>query len=96
MSMKKNPKLALKGTTSTTSQGKTQTQFASNSRTVTSQVTTISQLMEMVSIVQQENKTIMSCFDTLTEQIAALLSAQTITTINHPASGHASESGHSK
>jgi len=76
MSIKKTPKLALKGNTQLTMQGKTQTCFASNSKMVTSQVTTISQLMEMVSMVQQENKTIMSCFDQLTEQIAALISAQ--------------------
>jgi len=63
---------------------------------VTSQVTTISQLTEMVSVVQQENKTIMSHFDTLTEQIAALLSAQNITMTKRPAGGHAGESGHSK
>jgi len=96
MSVKKNPKSALKGAASTTSHGQTQTCFTSDSKTVTSQVTTISQLTEMVSIVQKENKTIMSHFDTLTEQIAALLSAQTITTTNRPAGGHVSESGHSK
>jgi len=53
------------------------THFASNSQTVASQVTTILQLTEMVSAVQQENKTIMSHFDKWTEQIAALLSART-------------------
>jgi len=40
---------------------------------VASQVTTISQLTNMVSAVQLKNKTIMSCFDTLSTQITALL-----------------------
>jgi len=96
MSVKKTPKSALKGATPTTEKGQTQTRFTGNSKMVTSQVTTISQLTEMVSIVQQENKTIMSHFNTLTEQIAALLSAQNISTTNCPVGGHGSESGHSK
>jgi len=57
------------------------------------QVTTISQLTEMVSAVQQENKTFMSCFDKLTKQIAALLSAQTSSTHQCQAGGNKSESG---
>ncbi len=61
---------------------------------VTSQVTSISQLTEMVSVVQQENKTIMSCFDQLMEQIAELLSAQKSTTSPCHAGGHGSESVH--
>jgi len=76
MSVRKTQKSALKGDTQSNTQGKTQTCFASNSKTVTSQVTTISQLMEMVSVVQQENKTILSHFNQLTEQIAALIAAQ--------------------
>ncbi len=93
MSMKKTPKLVLKGSTAATSQAKTQTQFAHDSQTVTLQVTSILPLMEMVSAVQQENKTIMPCFDQLMEQIAALLSAQQQTTMQHPAGGHRSECG---
>jgi len=61
---------------------------------VASQVNTILQLMEMVSMVQQDNKTIMSCFDTLTEQIAALLSAQTPSNTQSPARAHWGESSY--
>jgi len=75
-SIKKTPKLALKGSLLASGQTKNQTCFASDSQRVTSQVTTILQLMEMVSMVQQGNKMIMLCFDQLIEQIAALLSAQ--------------------
>jgi len=74
----------------TASKAKSQTHFANDSQMVTSQVTSILQLMEMVSAVQQENKTIMSCFDTLTKQIAALLSAQNTSTSQCQARGHES------
>ncbi len=93
VSVRKTQKSALKGNTQTNTESKMQKRFASNSKTVTLQVTTISQLMEMVSVVQQENKTIMSRFDQLTKQI--LIAAQ-----NQPlqcqARGHGSESGHPK
>jgi len=79
--------LALKGKPAT-SWGKPQTCFTSDSQMVASQMTTISQLMEMVSMVQQDNKTIMSHFDQLTEQIALLLSAQNSSTMPCPAGGH--------
>jgi len=94
MSAKKTPKLATKkNTTATDGKQKPQIRlFASDSQTVTSQVTSISQLTEMVSAVQQENKTIMSRFDNLTEQIAELLSMQKSTTSPHQAGGHGSES----
>jgi len=58
------------------------------------QVTTILQLTEMVSVVQQENKMIMSHLDKLLEQIAALLSSQNLSTTQCPARGHRSESSH--
>jgi len=76
MSAKKTPKLALKGSPSTAIQPKAQTRFQSNSQTVALQVTTISQLTKMTSAVQQENKTILACFDQLAEQIVALASSQ--------------------
>jgi len=60
---------------------------------VASQATTISQLTEMVTMVQQDHKTLMSCFDHLTEQIAALLSTKQ-NPKQCPAGGHDSESGH--
>jgi len=59
---------------------------------VTLQVTSILQLMEMVSMVQQENKTIMTQFNQLMEKIAKLLSAQKYP-MQCPARGHGSESG---
>jgi len=94
MSVKKILKSALKTAAQPTGQAKVQMHFANDSKTVTSQVTTISQLTEMVSIVQQENKMIMSCFDQLTEQLAALISQKPH--MQHPAGGHGSESGHPK
>jgi len=94
MSAKKTLKSAIKSVQATDGKQKTQTRFASDSQTVTSQVTSILQLTEMVSAVQQENKTIMSCFDKLMEQIAELLSAQKNTTSPCHAGGHGSESGH--
>jgi len=51
--------------------------------------------MEMVSVVQQENKTIMSHFNQLTEQIMVLISTQT-QPLQCPARGHGSESSHPK
>jgi len=71
---------------------KNQTSFVSDSQTVTSQVTSMSQLMERVSVVQPENKTIMLHFDQLTGQKAELLSAQKTPTTQCPAGGHRSES----
>jgi len=93
MSAKKIPKLVLKGSPAADGWPKNQMCFASNSQTVTSQVTLISQLTEMVSAVQQENKTIMLHFDKLTEQIAEHLSAQKTTPNQCPAGCHRSESG---
>jgi len=93
MSTKKMPKLVLKGSNVATAQAKPQTWFASNSQMVTLQVTSISQLMEMVSVVQQEKNTIMSWFNQLTEQISVLFSAQQ-NPMQCPAGGHRSESGH--
>jgi len=55
MSIKKIPKSAIKSTQATDGKQKIQTCFMSNSQMVTSQVTSISQLMEMVSAAQQEN-----------------------------------------
>jgi len=78
MSVKKVPKSALKHNQAANGKQKTQTRFASDSHMVASQATSISQLTEMVSAVQQENQTIMSRFDKLTEQIAELLSTQKI------------------
>jgi len=95
MSTKKVPKSALKGD-SATSRTKATTRFASDSQTVASQVTTISQLMEIVSAVQQDHRTIMSRFDQLTEQIALLLMTQQSVPTSSPAGGHASESGRPK
>jgi len=63
MSVKKMTKSALKGSLATATKTKTQTRFQSDSQTVTSQVTTISQLTEVVSAVQQENKIILAHFD---------------------------------
>jgi len=82
MSAKKIPKLAIKSKQAMDSKQKTLTHFTSNSQMVTSQATSISQLMEMVSTVQRENQTIMSRFDKLMEQIAELLSAQKIPPIH--------------
>jgi len=93
MSTKKMPNLVLKGSNADTAQAKPQARFASNSPMVTSQVTSISQLTEMVSTVQQENKTIMAWFDQLTEQITKLLSTQKHP-MQCPARDHESESGH--
>jgi len=56
---------------------------------VASQVTTISQLTNMILAVQLENKTIMSCFDNLSTQIAALLVTPEITSKKWPAGGPA-------
>jgi len=50
--------------------------FQSNSQMVASQVTTILQLTEMVSAVQQENKMILACFDQLAAWTAALAFSQ--------------------
>jgi len=66
--------------------------FTNDSQTIASQVTTISQLTKMVSVVQQENKTIMTCFDQLMEQIAALISQFQVLTNSCQAGGHGSES----
>jgi len=97
MSVKKVPKSALKGTASTVSRATNQARFATDSQTVASQLMTISQLMDMVSAVQQENKTIMSHFDNLNEQIVALLAIQTSSSNSQrPAGGHDSESGRAK
>jgi len=90
--VQKTPKSALKGD-STNGQAKTQTRFASDSQTVASQVTTISQLTDMVFMVQQDHKTLMSRFEHLTEQITLLLSAQQPSTMQCPARGQDSESG---
>jgi len=65
-----------------------------DNQTVASQVTTISQLTDLVSAVQQENKMIMSHFDKLAEQMEALLTAQQVLNMSqNPARGHGSESG---
>jgi len=93
MSAKKIPKSAIKNKQAMNGKQKTQTRFASDSQMVASQATSISQLTEMVSAVQQENQTIMSCFDQLMEQIAKLLSAQKHPTHSSCARGHRSESG---
>jgi len=95
MSTKKPPKSALKSDMPN-SHGKSQTCFMNDAQTVALQVTTISQLMEIVSAVQQDHKSILSRFDQLTEQIALILSTQQSSSQQHPAGGHASESGHSK
>jgi len=97
MSVKKNLKSVLKSSPSTVVRNSQQTQFASDNQTVTSQVTSISQLTDMVSAVQQENKTIMSRFDKLAEQMEALLAVQQAPNKSQsPAGGHRSESGHKK
>jgi len=94
MSTKNAPKLALKGSPSTATWPETQMRFQSNSQMVASQVTTILQLTEMVSAVQQENKMILACFDQLAEQMAAISSSQTCTFTQSQARGHSSESSH--
>jgi len=97
MSVKKMPKPALKGTSSTVGRTSTQARFANDSQMVASQTTTISQLTDMVSEVQKENKMIMSRFDKLNEQIEALLTTQTSSSQPQcPAGGHDHESGHTK
>jgi len=58
-----------------------------DTNTVASQVTTISQLTDMVLVVQQENKTIMSHFDDLSAQLAALIANSKITPKKRPARG---------
>jgi len=93
MSVKKGPKSALKHSPASNGKQKSQTRFASDSQTVASQATSISQLTEMVSAVQRENQTIMARFDTLTEQIAELLSVQKQPTQTSRAGGHGSDSG---
>ncbi len=95
MSTKKIPKSALKKDT-TNSRNNSQTRFASDTQTVASQVTMISQLTEIVSAVQQDHKLILSRFDQLTEQIALLLSAQSTPSQQCPTRGHESESGQPK
>jgi len=96
MSTKKAPKSALKDPSAASGRTPNQTRFAKDNQTVTSQVTTISQLTDLVSVVQQENKTIMTRFDKLNEQIEALLAAQNISpNQQRPAGGHGSESGRS-
>ena len=95
MSTKKIPKSALKKDT-TGSSTKTQTRFANDAQTVASQVTSISQLTEIVSAVQQDHKSLLSRFDQLTEQLGLLLSAQSTSPQQRPAGGHASESGRPK
>jgi len=93
MSAKKTQKSALKSSSSAVTQTQQQTHFAGDNQTVASQATTISQLTDMVSAVQQENKIIMSRFDKLTEQMEALLTAQQVPTKpQSPARGHGSES----
>jgi len=92
MSAKKTPKTAIKGNQSN-GRTSTQTRFATDSQTVASQVTTISQLMDMVTAVQQDHKTLLSRFDTLTEQLSLLLSDKQSSLSQRPAGGHASESG---
>jgi len=97
MSVKKPPKSALKGKSSTTDRTSNQTRFGQDAQMVASQTTIISQLTDMVSEVKQENKTLMSCFDKLTEQIEALLANQTLSSNSQcPAGGHDHESGSKK
>jgi len=93
MSAKKMHKSTIKGDNSN-GQAQTHTRFATDSQTVTSQVTMISQLTEIVSTVQQDHKTLLSCFDQLTEQLLLLLLAKQPSSPQHPARGHKSESGH--
>jgi len=85
----KKPKSALKGSPSATTCSKTQTQFQSDSQMGALQNTMILQLTEMVSAVQHENKTILSHFDQLAEQITMLMS-QTHPHNAHPARGQKS------
>jgi len=92
MSAKKLPKTAIKGNQSN-GRTSTQTRFATDSQTVASQVTTISQLTDMVTAVQQDHKTLLSRFDKLTEQLSLLLSDKQSSPSQRPAGGHASESG---
>jgi len=97
MSEKKAPKSTLKDSTPKTGRTSIQTRFTTDNQTVTSQVTTISQLTDLVSVVQQENKMIMTRFDKLNEQIEVLLAAQNLSSnTKHPAGGHGSESGQQK
>jgi len=71
MSAKKPPKSALKSSPSKAEDNKTHAsekktraaRFTTDAQTVASQVTTISQLTDMVLVVQLKNKTIMSRFD---------------------------------
>jgi len=95
MSAKKTPKSALKKDT-TTSRNSSHTRFASDNQTVNSQVTTISQLTEIVSAVQQDHKSLFTRFDQLSEQMALLLSAQSAPSQQRLAGGHESESGRPK
>jgi len=97
MSEKKAPKSMLKDSTPKTGHMATQTRFTTDNQTVTLQVTTISQLTDLVSVVQQENKTIMTHFDKLNEQIEVLLAAQNLSpNTQRPTGGHRSESGQQK
>ncbi len=84
-------KSAIKGDNSN-GRAQTHTQFATDSQTVTSQVTMISQLTEIVSAVQQDHKTLLSRFDQLTEQLSLLLSAKQPSSPQRPTGGHESES----
>jgi len=94
---KKNPKSVLKSAPLTVARNSQQTRFANDTQTVTSQVTSISQLTDMVSAVQQENKMIMSRFDKLAKQMEALLTVQQVpNNSSSPAGGHGSESGRKK
>ncbi len=90
MSAQKIPKSALKGSPSTNTKPKTQARFTNDLQTVALQVTTILQLTEMVSAVQQENKTILTHFDQLMEQITALLSQSQVPTNLRQAGGQES------
>jgi len=95
LSAKKTPKSVLKSSpskagdaTSQASDRKTRaTRFNTDTHTVASQVTTISQLTDMVSAVQQENKMIMSRFDDISAQLAALLVNSEIASNKRPAGG---------
>jgi len=95
MSAKKTPKSVLKSLPSKTEDSTTHTpekktratRFAMDAQTVASQVTTISQLTDIVLAVQLENKMIMSRFDTLSAQIVALLANSEIASNKRPAGG---------
>jgi len=95
MSAKKTPKSVLKSSpskaednTTQTSNKKTRaTRFNTDTQTLASQVTTILQLTDMVLVVQQENKTIMSRFDNLSTQLVALIANSEIASKKWPASG---------